>query len=148
MKRRLMSFVVAGMSAIGLTIGAGAANPASAGTCGQPYCGGVVTNNSSGLLFVANNWCWGDRTRHWEDTLPCARTWNAYAPNSYFLLGHPDTTVNYSNYYDTDAFRVNAGCRMTVWDGSSTVHDNRGSGTPMWVKINDIQRITVQNPCW
>lgn len=147
MRMRLIRLAVAVVSAIGLTVSVTAA-PASAGNCTTKYCGGVVTNNSAGLVYVANDWCWPDRNRVWGNTLFCAPNWNSSASHSYFLLGHPDTTVNYSFYYDTDAFRVDAGCRMTVWDGSSTVHDNRGSSSPMWVKINNIQRISVSNACW
>jgi len=122
--------------------------PASAGTCGTRYCGGVVTNNSSGYVFVSNNWCWSNQSRYWGNTLPCAPNWNAFAPSSYFLLAPTDTTVNYYSYYDTDAFRVDAGCRMTTWDGGYVIYDNRGSSSPMWVKINNLQRISITVACW
>jgi len=136
--------VVAALSVIGV---AGPAEPAAASSCYTQYCGGVMTNNSSGLFYVANNWCWGDRDRWWGNILPCASTWNASAANSYFLLGRPDTTANYYWYYDTDAFRVDARCRMTAWAGTHVIFDNSTSNTPMWVKINNLSNYTVTVAC-
>jgi hypothetical protein len=137
-----VAILAAGLGAVGM-------GSASASSCYTQYCGGVVSNNSNnGFLYVANNWCWGDRSTYWGNTLPCAPSWNSSGPNSFFLLGHPDTTANYYWYYDTDAFRVDAGCRMTTWDGSTVIYDNRGSSSPMWVKINNLQRISVTVPCW
>jgi hypothetical protein len=125
-------------------VGAVPASPASAGTCSTRGCGGIVYNNSSGLFRVANNWCWPDRTTWRGTTLSCASSWNAYAPNSFFVLGHPDTTLNYSFYYDTDAFRVDPNC--VYYDTTSSfTYDNRGWSSPLWVKINNWSVVHINN---
>jgi hypothetical protein len=138
---RLALVAAAIAAAAAITVPAG---PAAASVCTTQYCGGVVTNNSSGLIRVSNMWCWSNISTWYGSTLPCATSWNAYAYNSFFLLGHPDTTANYYYYYDTDAFRVDAGCQVHVYDGfEDLVFSDRGNATPMWVKITNNQKFTV-----
>lgn len=133
--------------AIGVITAGSPATPASASSCYTPWCGGVMTNNSSGYFWVTN--CWGSGTEWYGNFPPCATGgWNAYAANSYFWLAPTDTTANYYWYYDTDAFRIDAGCRMTTWSGSTVVYDNRGSSSHKWIKINNLSKITVQVACW
>lgn len=120
-------------------------SPAVAGTCTTKYCGGIMTNSSSGsiggLFFVSNNWCWSNRSEWYGSTLPCATKWSAYAYNSYFMLGHPDTTSNYPYYYDTDAFRIDPGCQLNASDG--TIYRNYDTTTPLWRKINNLSDIRI-----
>ena len=99
--------------AIGVIKAGSPATPASASSCYTPWCGGVMTNNGSGYFWVTN--CWGSGTEWYGNFPPCATGgWNAYAANSYFWLAPTDTTANYYWYYDTGAFRIDAGCRMTA----------------------------------
>ncbi|HEY6797054.1 MAG TPA: hypothetical protein VI248_20465 [Kineosporiaceae bacterium] len=129
------------------TLLAGSA-PASATVCTTRGCGGIVRNNSSGLVRVSNNWCWGNKYVYYGNTLPCATTWSSTSYKSFFLLGHPDDTTNYYYYYDTDAFRVDARCKMTTWSGTHVIYDNSTSDTPMWVKINNDSDVTITLACW
>lgn len=144
--RSAVSAIVIGVVALvtpTIPAAAGTVDPAS--TCSTPYCGGIITNHASRGIFVANNWCWSTSNPYFGSTLPCAPTWNDHAYNSFFYLGIGDTTLNYPYYYDTDAFRVDANCIVTVYDGFENItYSNRGSSIARWEKISSVQRYTVQ----
>jgi len=93
------------------------ASPAEASVCTTKGCGGEVANNSSRLVYVTNCWL-SSNPATWRGTKPsCATQYTTAAYNAYFAMGHPDVTNHYYHFYDTDAFRVDAGCVLNMNDG-------------------------------
>lgn len=141
MRKRIGSYVFAAIAACGIFLSV-SVSPAAAGTCSTPGCGGVVTNGASQSIAVANCWS-GTGTRNYSTNLPsswCPNGWSTTKAGAMMNLGRGDSTYGYSKYYDTDAFRVYAGCRVVGnWGGASGsqfVFDRRGLSS-MWVKITD-----------
>ena len=147
MSRKLMIRLAVVLAALGSLVAIAPASPAAAGTCGTPGCGGYVINSgSSGVyVFVSNNWCWSSSNPYFGSTLPCAPTWNAFAYNSYFLLAPGDNTNNYSHYYDTDAIRIDKGCKVFWYNGTTNFYDNTFGSAAMWVKLTNLSGFTVTN---
>ena len=132
--------------AIGTMVGVSPDAPASASVCTTRNCGGVITNTQSKGIFVANNWCWSNKTRYYGNTLPCAPTWSDSSYQSYFLLLSGDSTADFYYFYDTDAFRVDAGCKVIMTDGGGYfAFDNLGGSQPMWAKISNVSKVRVAN---
>ncbi|WP_343449058.1 hypothetical protein [Micromonospora oryzae] len=123
---------------------------ASAGTCTIPGCGGIVNNygTSPWSIRVANNWCWSSQTTYVGDTLPCVT--NPGSSNTYqadFELPYNKTTGTYYFYYDTDAFRVYRGCKVTYHLNSigPLTNDRRSLTTSLWIKISSVDRVTIDS---
>ncbi|MGC5334757.1 hypothetical protein [Micromonospora sp. DT62] len=126
-----------------------AADPAAAGTCGSPGCGGVVTNRSSTnhSIKVANCFPYSSPAYYIGDSLPCVKNPdNRYAYNADFQLPVGASTINYSYYYDTDAFRVYGGCSVTYQfegDGSIYNENRQAYSTSKWLKFSGIARVKI-----
>ncbi|MCU7723304.1 hypothetical protein ODJ79_06245 [Actinoplanes sp. KI2] len=143
--KKLLARTAAAVVLLSGLVGLTPSSPAMASTCSTKGCGGEVTNHSSRLVYVVNCWL-SSNPGTWRGNIPsCATQWSAYASNAYFALGHPDTTNNYPKYYDTDAFRVDAGCVLTESDngGANQVYNNKGNSTPLWVKISNPSGVLI-----
>jgi hypothetical protein len=139
--KRLSVGVVAVAMACSLLM-APMANPADAGTCTTPHCGGVVINNSRTSIGVANCWDTTFGGFDYGDQLECMwNGWNPYAYNAGIRLGpygdSSDAYHYYYYYYDVDGFRVFRGCRVWgEWSGGRTFSFNREAySTSLWVRI-------------
>ena len=145
MPRKILTRRAVVVAMLGSLIALAPASPAAAGTCGTPWCGGWVINNSNSGVFVrvANNWCWSNLSTYYGNTLPCAPTWSAYARNSFFLLAPGDQTNNYSYYYDTDAIRIDKGCKVYWYNGYTQIYDNTYGSAPMWIKLNNLSGVRI-----
>lgn len=145
---RIAAYVVAIAATCGILLSV-SVNPAAAGTCGTPWCGGVVSNGASESIAVAN--CWGTASRYYSNNMPsdvCPNGWSTTKHGAMMNLGRGDATLSYSKYYDTDGFRVYAGCRVIGnWgsaSGSQFVFDRRGLSS-MWVKITSADYAYIRN---
>ncbi|MFI6283130.1 hypothetical protein [Streptomyces sp. NPDC050988] len=144
-RKTLVALLTAALAAIMIT----AANPASAGTCTTPYCGGVVRipssagGNSIGNGVAITN-CWNSGGFDYGDSHPCMR--NGWSNTSYYAgkyLFRGQTSASYYHYYDVDGFRVFRGCTVRgYWDGGSAFSFYAGS-TSMWVRITGTSEAVI-----
>jgi hypothetical protein len=137
-------------AALAMTTGAtiAVAPAASADTCFTRGCGGQVTHdqNAGATLGVDVANCWtGSSSVYYGAHPPC--TSGRYSTNitptdsagTMWFIRPGQSTNDYRNYYDTDAYKVGANCVLTT---SGTTIDRRGLGTA-WYKINGLNRIWV-----
>lgn len=138
-QRSIGRFLVAAAVAAGALVPAAA--PAYAGSDCPWYavCGDVYNRSGGHQIRIAG--CWNDSygTRYYADELPC---------NPEMELANGRDSDDYSGFEDTDAFRAYRGCVTkvvgTAPQGMTTTYDRRGLSS-MWVKITDLQDVTVKS---
>ncbi|MEU7173220.1 hypothetical protein ABZ949_17230 [Micromonospora tulbaghiae] len=108
-----------------------------------------MTNSNSmsnrHAIRVANCWPSGIGAVWSGDQLPCVTNPNkSAAKNADFELPVGSSTINYSYYYDTDAFRVYKGCSVAYqFEGTSTIHSESAPTTSKWLRITGIARAKI-----
>ncbi|MFI6920810.1 hypothetical protein ACIBIZ_12730 [Nonomuraea spiralis] len=118
----------------------------TAGTCDYSGCGGIVWNfGSSKYVTVANCWQAGSTTYYGEKP-PCVTNgYQSSMRNAMWWLARGEATDDLPYYYDTDAFKVDAGCVMKyIKDGYNYTRDRRGLSS-MWEKISDSTSVRVDS---
>ncbi|MGW3349594.1 hypothetical protein ACWDA3_40380 [Nonomuraea rubra] len=125
--------------------------PAAAGGCGSPGCGGEVSNNTSRYIQIAN--CWYESDGYWYqegDHLSCTgapvRIGNVPDARIGLAPGDWSSEGQYSAYYDTDAVKFPGGCRTTYhWWGTLQSVEDRRNKPALWVRIFDPEHIYIDN---
>ncbi|MEU1886653.1 hypothetical protein [Micromonospora sp. WMMD987] len=145
--RKLLATLAIAFSAVAGTVVVTSA-PAQAGTCGTPYCGGVVVSRGASVGFkVTNTWCSSLGAFYVGNKLSCvSKPDNWYAWNADATLNPGQNTASRTTYYyDVDAFAIPAGCQMWWYFGDNTqgLQTDRAGSVRKWFRIADGARVSV-----